>query len=629
MKSRSVIVLGTIGLLILVAGFFGCQRAEPPKPGAELAQTGPSPGGGAVPITISSTMPSELNAAGGGAPSATMQQAAAFAWQEFIAANWPAVNQTGGVDGNGNHVDQRDVPDTGKRFGEPNFTGPLVWETFRGKAEIFPGDGNPPPGYPTAGKGDTSFGYDATPVYNYVIPVPACDTPAPTGTAWINLDETDQIGLDSMFAGTVTAKPTGNSSPQMIRFLAKANRKQYTYVAAQGPFNQQTMTGGWWNALPKALIQATQTFLVNNKKSPPSGSTTLVSVPDNTIETKAGWRVLNDTELSSGRFQTATVRYYENPGSGPCYRQDTFGLVALHIIQKTVSAPYFIYATFEQADNILTATNAKVEDEDGNLIQPLPGCRSDQTAPCPTTPTVQLNDTPNVTTPGMVPPQVVLNPANASYCTPGNQIYYINTNGLAGLPTGGPICINYRDNAIPQPIIQANQTAHAAIKAYNQQQGIASSPWLYYKLINVQYVPIDKNYPGLYTGNVPNTSQNPSSYHQANIMVETNRTLQLFSGSLVAAGGTGSNSDYASQFPEPSPFPSPPPSGSTLIHQQVYYNGSQYNMGGCMGCHASQGQDQGGDFSVILARGSVTLPEPPAPVSATGVAKIKRNRSLK
>src|ERR1051325_8117435 len=396
MKSRTAIVLGVVGILILVAGFFGCQRTESPRTGVELVQTSPSPNGGAVPITISATMPDELNAAGGGAPAATMQQAAAFAWQEFIAANWPAVSQTGGVDGSGNPVDQRDVPATGKRFGEPNFTGPLVWETFRGKVEIFPGSGNPP-GYPTAGKNDSSFGYDALPVYNYITAVPACDNPAPTGTAWINLDETDQIGLDSMFAGTVTATPTGNSAPKLIRFLAKANPKTYTYAAAQGRFNPQTNTGGWWNALPPALIQATQANLVTNKKSPPPGSTTLVSVPTNTIEAKAGWRVLNDAELSSGRFQTATVRYYENPGSGPCYRQDTFGLVALHIIQKTASAPYFIYATFEQADNILTATNAKVEDADGNLNQPLPGCRSDQTAPCPTTPTVQLNDTPNVT----------------------------------------------------------------------------------------------------------------------------------------------------------------------------------------------------------------------------------------
>ena len=32
-------------------------------------------------------------------------------------------------------------------------------------------------------------------------------------------------------------------------------------------------------------------------------------------------------------------------------------------------------------------------------------------------------------------------------------------------------------------------------------------------------------------------------------------------------------------------------------------------MGGCMGCHGSQGQKQGGDFSVILANGRVPSPD--------------------
>src|SRR5678815_941440 len=66
-----------------------------------------------------------------------------------------------------------------------------------------------------------------------------------------------------------------------------------------------------------------------------------------------------------------TVRYYENAkptdAKGFCYRDAKWGLVALHIIQKTPSAPYFIFATFEQADNILTANGDRAEDEDGNL----------------------------------------------------------------------------------------------------------------------------------------------------------------------------------------------------------------------------------------------------------------------
>ena len=42
-------------------------------------------------ISITPTVPSDI------APPATLQSAGAFAWQEFIALNWPAVPQSGAV----------------------------------------------------------------------------------------------------------------------------------------------------------------------------------------------------------------------------------------------------------------------------------------------------------------------------------------------------------------------------------------------------------------------------------------------------------------------------------------------------------------------------------------------------
>jgi hypothetical protein len=113
-----------------------------------------------VPISVTAVVPSELNPpfmAGaqpsGGAPNATPEQAARFAWQEFIALNWPAVQQEGGVG-------QRGVASTTSPFGDPTYSGPTVWETFRGKVEIFPGEGSPP-GYPGVASNDSSFGFDA------------------------------------------------------------------------------------------------------------------------------------------------------------------------------------------------------------------------------------------------------------------------------------------------------------------------------------------------------------------------------------------------------------------------------------------------------------------------------------
>src|SRR5437899_2337256 len=333
MKTRNAIILGTVGVSVILAGFLGCSRTPPPQPAPETKRLGASAPAAAIPITISSSVPSELNESGGGAPKATMQQAAAFAWQEFIALNWPAVNQTGGVVNNA-FVRQRDVPDNKCKFGDPNCAAqPLVWETFRGKVEIFPGklDANfnalPPPGYPSVAQGDDSYGYDALPTYNYASPVLPCNqsSPAPSPTpvpSFINLDETDQITLDSMFAGIAPTQDPDkiNSSPQLIRFLAKANRVEYTYITSPGA----GPNASWWQGSP--VSPATVAFLKQNQTSPPAGGHDLVSLPYGTIEIKAGWRVLTPTEIASKRFKTATVRSYENPNN-PCYNESTFGLV--------------------------------------------------------------------------------------------------------------------------------------------------------------------------------------------------------------------------------------------------------------------------------------------------------------
>lgn len=574
-------------------------------------------------IVVASAVPSELNPPfspgpppTGGAPTATPAQAAAFAWNEFIALNWPAGPQQG-------QVGQRDTPSPTCRFGDPQCTGPTVWQTFRGKVETFPGTGNPP-GYVSSAA--ASYGYDALPQYNYVVPVTACDT-AQAGDAvpWINLDETDEITLANMYAGVVAPNSSpGNSAPQLIRFLAKSNRSQYFYVAQNSDPNNPLAQ--WWNTIPPAIVSATKTYLAQNQASPPPGSSQWVSQLDGTLETKAGWRPLNPSELASGRFHTQTVRFYEKTKAGAyCYRDATWGLVALHIIQKTPSAPYFIYATFEQADNILTAAGKPVEDVDGNVLAPAPAtattpqvCLVDPQPPAGSGPDAPSTLGSVIETPN---PATCTPVATPSYCTaPGSRLYY--RNATQDTPNGGNICVDRRDNDIPDYAVAANRQAHAAIAAYLAAQRIASAPWLAYKLVNVQYYPYDKVITtvtpngSLYTAKPPYTAQNPapSSFYQANIVVETNRALQLFSGGL-------------------SPYVATDWNGNGTQHKNTLYGGKAHNMGGCMGCHGSQGQNpqgQAGDFSVILARGSVPVPEVPSVEMASShqLSSVRRNRSL-
>jgi hypothetical protein len=308
-----------------------------------------------------------------------------------------------------------------------------------------------------------------------------------------------------------------------------------------------------------------------------------------------------------------------------CYRNAQWGLVALHIIQKTPSAPSFIYATFEQSDNILTADGKPVEDEAGRIIaSPVPAAAS--------TPQVCLNDPKPVMKPGMssIPStdgNVILTnepvrcevATQVSYCgAPKSQLYYRNEAGAA--PHDGNICVNRRDNAIPDDIIKANDTAHKTIKSYLQANSIKSSPWLSYKLVNVQYHPYDKVITNaapngsLYTASPPYTATNPaaSTYYLANIVVETNRSLQLFSGGLTNGGANGA---IATDW-----------NADGTQHKNTYYGGVHNNMGGCMGCHGSQGQEQAGDFSVIMARGAVLTPEAPSHQTSQGLTQVKRNR---
>ncbi len=611
--------LATVGIAALLVS--GAQPARPARAASPQ-----------VTITVGPIVPADVPTA---APSATLQQAATFAWQEFFALNWPAVTQTG-------NQGQRDQWSSACAFGDPNCTGPLVWETFRGKVEIFPGQPGPPaqpavpPGYPgvspaspTPGSSpDPSFGYDALPQYEYQNgPIAPCGTPAPS-TAWINLDETDQITLDAMYSGAGPLSVPGNSQPQLVRFLAKANRTEYTYVAANKwwglPNTNATPSPGTTPPPFSAPVGATSAYVVANSADPPPGSTTLVSLPNGSIEVKAGWRLLGPGDDAS-RFHTASARYYETNASGQsCYQQATFGLIALHIIQKTPSAPYFIYATFEQADNILTSSGAHVEDDNGALTPATPQpCVAMQASPCPTTPTEQFTDS----AVGFPFPSVALAPANAPYCTTGLaqrppfQLYYQNTALPTPPPPGSPpssgyICVNSRDNPIPAEIVAVNAAAHDALAAYDAQHYLPTPAWAHYRLINVQYQPIDKTYAGPFTGNNPNTGANPASYHLANGVVETNVVLQEFSGGLVLANNT--RSDYNVHFGISSP----------AIHQNVFVAGQGYNMGGCMGCHGSQGQHPGGNFSVIMARGAVQAPESPPTTAPQGALQAIHNRTL-
>ena len=133
-------------------------------------------------------------------PSASVQDLAIFAWREFIALNWvamdPATTGMRGRPANGSDVKAGFLsikPDQNGNFPL------LVWHTYRHKNELFP--------YYKSAQTDPNFD-SKMPTYNYNSP-PTAGPGAPTVNIFNNLDETSEIGLCQMFAHNTTyALPT-------------------------------------------------------------------------------------------------------------------------------------------------------------------------------------------------------------------------------------------------------------------------------------------------------------------------------------------------------------------------------------------------------------------------------------
>jgi hypothetical protein len=529
------------------------------------------------------------------------QNAAIFAWEAFVALNWPALP---GV---------RETTDSSKTFGANS--SPVVWETMRAKVEVYPGNGNRTAG-PHGATIDQQPPYNATnpPLFGYDDPPDYVYSPAGVGTAdgrivacpgqvppprpaWIPLDETTQIRLNQTFAGILPATdPTGNNSaPRLIRYMVKMNRALYTYIVGnqfwyKGSPLSTAMTH-FQAALAKGQTQDPVPPFV--EFSPPSTNAAM----QNTIEVKGAWRPLTATEAASNRFHTATVRYYEVASANqPCYREATWGLVGLHVIQKTPSAPWLIWATFEQADNVLDQNGNKVEDVDGNAIGPQPW-------PEPTTPALTSN-------PASPNPTVTFVNPNDRYCaTPGSRLFFHENPTESGLPSDGNICVNRRWHPISPTIIKVNALAHEAIRSYLGEHGQSESPWLYYKLVNVQPVPFDKSEivsPG---------PDDASTYYTANAVIETDYTLGRYSGRIAS---TGAPSDVN---PDGSPFKNV----RFLPFQGEGAFKTPLNMGGCTGCHANTAL-KGTEFSFSLADTTVRAPELPNPFQ--GASPLLRDRAL-
>jgi len=302
--------------------------------------------------------------------SPSQNQLARFAWREFIALNWPSSYKLNG---------KRGAPDSTKNAKDflavgqdPN--NPLVWQTYRHRVELFPID--------TA---NFSSNFDAPPHYVYSDSIPNIDDEAiflgSVDTIFNNLDETSEINLATVFISGDSTAPGAVSNPGIVSFLPGAPRRVIYEAKANKVFFQYVKEKKLYVTTIKNKLSAYTNQKISNATAgdtlggiyPCPKNDSLICFPhgiiggsEGSIEVKASWRQLSKAEYDSGRFLTAPILYYRqgkpsSPSNKVFYQvisgqvtasERPFGLVGLHIIHKTQNVPTYVFATFEQVDNL-------------------------------------------------------------------------------------------------------------------------------------------------------------------------------------------------------------------------------------------------------------------------------------
>lgn len=533
-----------------------------------------------------------------------------FAWNSFIAANWPAIDPQ-------SYNEQRGIPNVTQSFTGATPTSLLTWETYKEKREVF----FYPPGTQT-----NPGQWNQAPFYGPLFPtVPMCPgTQAKPGTTlpsgmprrvfsqggkvpFNSLDETVEVasealetqaqlcsGVPNPMCGTATqadccrvaTRPVGPrvwkgqpADGQPVVYEVKVNYDFFQYVTASNnmfyldPNAQAAATQGNIN-LPWRTSAAGGPPGGGNPGTPGYKASTAVATYSpqyvtptsnvmpylsGAVHLKAAWMMLKNEDRS--RFHTTEAGYFREDLQGnKCMAIGTFGLVGLHIIQRIHQGSgsaanslggTFIFATWEHVDN----DSAGFRYSNYFAGQPFMG-----------------------------PPKKGFYPA-LNYTLPVVRRYPI----LPGTAN-------------------SNTLVHQAIANVNP-----GSVWLNYQLIGVQFQAVSS---------LPEASQianhnDPTGMGQpvflANSVIETNAGLQNFRGLPPTVVPIANYQPYIAK-------------NTSLSFQRntqnVTFSKQGYNMGGCMGCHGVA-QTKGFSFSFVLLGGQrgadvdtqTQFTVPPAPPS--------------
>jgi hypothetical protein len=241
-----------------------------------------------------------------------------FAWQSFLALNWPATS-----DG---------APDPTKTIADA--TAPRVWESYVDVALVYKENGAAPDPWQKASlqseSGHTFW------MEGMGIGRPPED-PALGSIRTPVLDESLQA-----FTG-----PLIDQSGKWVRYEAAMNDVEFDYVVENKLYNlegQEAYTSRHAIAFP-----------VGDQEEHRRGA----------MEIKMSWKELNPARDDPARFFVRQAKVVHLDGS---VSTGTFGLVGMHVAVRAKSSPTWIWATFEQVDN--TAVNDLDHDSQGRPLRP-------------------------------------------------------------------------------------------------------------------------------------------------------------------------------------------------------------------------------------------------------------------
>lgn len=231
-----------------------------------------------------------------------------MSWQTFIALNWPALD-------NGD-------PNSGTQIGQQDAA--TVWESWKESYQIFLPNGQKPASWSASAN------------------VPKACEGLGEGRLLQQMGKVPDV-LDE-FIQPFQSGPLVDQAGVYTRNEIVVNQPMFNDIVNNGLYSVEGQ-----QAFFKASSSNTVAFSCGDPKTSEVGS----------LMVKASWKVLDGNDKREN-FHTVDALVYtpgnSDPSKGPVVpescKAEPVGLVGLHIVHKTSSAPQWVWSTFEHVDNV-------------------------------------------------------------------------------------------------------------------------------------------------------------------------------------------------------------------------------------------------------------------------------------